>query len=105
MSKLRTHIVIHEYFLLYFIPKNVAKLEEAEAPCFMKNASLPGPQKVKCFRVRFRFQLLSSKCLRFHKNLTASTSCASTSLVAVVHNGHECDSSSYYLVTPVTPNC
>jgi len=38
---------------------------------------LPAPQKVKCFRVRFRFQLLSLMCFRFHKNLTAS---ASTSL-------------------------
>jgi len=27
---------------------------------------LPAPQKVKCFWVRFRFQLLSSKCFRFH---------------------------------------
>jgi len=32
-------IVIHESFLLYFIPKIVDRLEEAEAPCFMKNAS------------------------------------------------------------------
>jgi len=41
---------------------------------------LPAPQKVKCFRVRFRFQLLSSKCyrFRFHKNLTASTASASS---------------------------
>jgi len=30
MSKLRTHIVIHEFFLLYFIPKIVARLEEAK---------------------------------------------------------------------------
>jgi len=28
MNKLRTHIVIHESFLLYFIPKIVARLEE-----------------------------------------------------------------------------
>jgi len=39
MNKLRTHIVIHESFLLYFIPKIVAMLEEAKAPCFMKNTS------------------------------------------------------------------
>jgi len=39
MNKLCTHIVIHESFLLYFTPKIVARLEEAEAPCFMKNAS------------------------------------------------------------------
>jgi len=35
---------------------------------------LPALYKVSRFRVCFRFQLLSSKCLRFHKNLTASTS-------------------------------
>jgi len=39
MNKFRTHIVIQESFSLYFIPKIVAKLEEAEAPCFIKNAS------------------------------------------------------------------
>jgi len=43
MSKLRTLIVIHESFLLYFIPKIVAGLEEA--PCFMKNASASGSSK------------------------------------------------------------
>jgi len=35
---------------------------------------LPAPYKVSRFRVCFRFQLLSSKCFCFHKNLTASTS-------------------------------
>jgi len=39
MNKPRTRIVIHESFLLYFIPKIVTWLEEAEASCFMKNAS------------------------------------------------------------------
>jgi len=39
MIKLCTHIVIYESFLLYFIPEIVTRLEEAEAPCFMKNAS------------------------------------------------------------------
>jgi len=33
---------------------------------------LAAPQKVKYFRVRFRFQIISSKYFRFHKNLTAS---------------------------------
>jgi len=47
LSKLRTHIVIHEYFLLYFISKIVARLEEEEAPCFMKNASASGSSKSK----------------------------------------------------------
>jgi len=45
MNKLRTHIVIHESFMLYFIPKIVARLEEVEAPCFMKNASASGSSK------------------------------------------------------------
>jgi len=45
---------------------------------------LPAPQKVKSFRVRFRFQLLSSKRFRFHKNLTAFTASASTSLFEIV---------------------
>jgi len=39
---------------------------------------LSAPYKVTCFRVCVRFQLLSSKCFRFHKNSTASS--ASTSL-------------------------
>jgi len=34
---------------------------------------LPGPYKVSPFRICFRFQLLSSKCFRFHKNLTVSS--------------------------------
>jgi len=33
---------------------------------------LPAPYKVSRFRICFRFQLLSSKCFRFRKNLTAS---------------------------------
>ena len=42
---------------------------------------LPAPFEVLCFRVRFRFQPLSSKCFHFHENLTASTASASTSLL------------------------
>jgi len=34
---------------------------------------LPAPYKVSRFRVCFRFQLLSSKCFRLHKNFTASS--------------------------------
>jgi len=34
---------------------------------------LPAPYKVSRFRVCFPFQLFSSKCSYFHKNLTAST--------------------------------
>jgi len=43
--------------------------------------SLPAPYKVSCFRVCFCFQILSSKCFCFHKNLTTS---ASTSLPYVL---------------------
>ena len=41
---------------------------------------LPASFQHFCFRVRFRFQSLSSKCFRFHKKLTASTTSASTFL-------------------------
>jgi len=51
---------------------------------------LPAPQKVKCFRVRFRFQLLSSKCFRFHKNLTVSTASASTLLLGKYTMQNDC---------------
>jgi len=37
-----------------------------------KKLPLPASQNIKCIRVCFRFQLLSSKCFRFPKNLTAS---------------------------------
>jgi len=36
-------------------------------------ASASSSYKVSRFRVCFRFQLLSSKCFRFHKKLTASS--------------------------------
>ena len=39
---------------------------------------LPAPDRASRFRVRFRFQSFSSKCFRFHKNLTASTASASS---------------------------
>jgi len=32
----------------------------------MKCASTSGSSKSQCFRVRFRFQVLSSKCFSFH---------------------------------------
>ena len=62
---------------------------------FMLPSSLPLPQlwnfllplpalERSCrFRIRFRFQSLSSKCFRFQKNLTASTASASTSLLNI----------------------
>ena len=46
---------------------------DVEAVKFLK-LPLPAPLEVLCFRVRFRFQSLSSKCFCFHKNLTAFTS-------------------------------
>ena len=39
---------------------------------------LPAPNRISCFRVRFRFLSLLSKCFRFHKNLTASPASASS---------------------------
>jgi len=45
MNKLCTHIVIHESFSLWFISKIVARLEEAEAPYFMKNTFASGSSK------------------------------------------------------------
>ena len=33
---------------------------------------IPASDRISRFQVRFRFQFLSSKCFRFHKNLTAS---------------------------------
>jgi len=91
MNKLRTRIVIHESFLLYFIPKIVTRLEEAEASRFMKNASASGssksqmlpsslpfpasffkvlslPQKFNRFH-RFRFHILDLRQSGFMKSL------------------------------------
>jgi len=38
-------------------------------PYCMKNASTSGSSKIQMLPLCFRFQLLSSKCFRFHKNL------------------------------------
>ena len=43
---------------------------------------LPAPHRICRFRVRFRFQPVSSKCFHFHKKLTAS---ASASLFSMKH--------------------
>jgi len=92
-----------EYFLLPLpAPYKVSRLRVASSSSFFKALPLGKPQKFnrfqlplpctmfyeKCFRFRlfkksnalsyFRFQLLSLKCFRFHKNLTTS---ASTSLL------------------------
>jgi len=74
MNKLCTHIVIHEFFLLYFIPKIAARLEEAEAPSFMKNASASGSSKSQMLPSSLRFPAFFFKVLplpqkfnRFHR--------------------------------------
>jgi len=74
MNKLRTHIDIHEFFLLYFITKIVARLEEAEAPCFMKNASASGSSKSQILLSSlplpasfFKLLPLPQKFNRFHR--------------------------------------
>jgi len=64
MNKLCTHIVIHESFLLHFIPKIATRLEEAEAPCFMKNTSASGSSKSQMLPSLLP---LSQKFNRFHR--------------------------------------
>jgi len=54
-------------FLVYDLIRYVDAVEYFLLP-------LPGAYKVSRFQVCLRFQFLSSKCFRFHKNLTASTS-------------------------------
>jgi len=71
MNKLCTHIVKHESFLLYFISKIVARLEKAEAPCFMKNASASGSSKSQMLPSSlpasfFKMLPLPQKFNRFH---------------------------------------
>jgi len=67
MNKLRT-LVIHESFLLYFFPKIVATLEEAEAPCYVKNASDSVSSKSQMLPNSLPLPAFFSKCFRFHKN-------------------------------------
>jgi len=74
------HILLltYESFLLYFIPKIDQVRGNGSTMFYEKCFLFPLLKKVKCFRVRYRFQLLSSKCFRFYKNLTASTASASS---------------------------
>jgi len=44
------------------------------ALCFMKNTSTSSSSKSQMLPSLLCFQLLSLKCFRFHKNVTASTS-------------------------------
>jgi len=92
MNKLCTHIVIHESFLLYFISKIVAKIEEAEVPCFKKNASstsgssksqmLPSPLPLPASF--FKVLPLLQKFNRFHRfrfQLTLPHSCVDVTVL------------------------
>jgi len=67
MNILCTHIFIHEFFLLYFISKVVARLEEAEAPCFMKNASASGTSKSQMLPASFFKVLLFPLPQKFNR--------------------------------------
>jgi len=76
------------YLLIYLDQETVKEpfpsSRQAATCCYLENRNmeaveyfllpLPASYKVSRFRVCFRFKLLSSKCIRFHKNLTASTS-------------------------------
>jgi len=68
MNKLCTLIVIQESFLLFFISKIVARLEEAEAPCFMKNASAYGSSKSQMLQSLLPLPALKRQ-LSHHPNL------------------------------------
>ena len=58
----------------------VASLKISKRLILKNLLPLPAPFQHFHVRVRFRFQSLSSKRFRFHKELTASTASASTSL-------------------------
>ena len=72
--------------IVTFYPNGCSQVENPEAPDFEKMLPLPAPFQDFRFRVRFRFQPLSSKCFRFHKKFTASTASASafTSLAQIL---------------------
>ena len=60
--------------LLHFTPMVVASLKIRKGLILKTLLPLPAPFQHFRFRVRFCFQPLLSKCFRFHKKLTASTS-------------------------------
>ena len=64
--------------IIHFARTAVASLKTRKRLIFEKIASASSSFQHFRFRVRFRFQPLSSKRFRFHKKLTAS---ASTSLL------------------------
>ena len=57
-----------------FYPDGCSRLKIRKRLILKKLLPLPAPFQHFRFWVRFRFQPLSSKCFRFHKKLTASTS-------------------------------
>ena len=59
--------------LLRFTQTDVASLKIRKRLILKKLLPLPAPFQHFRFRVRFRFQPLSSKCFRFNKKLTASS--------------------------------
>ena len=61
---------------LLIFTRDSMQIRDVEAVKFLM-LPLPATDRISRFRVRFRFQSLSSKCFRFHKNLTASTASAS----------------------------
>ena len=84
------HALVVNFILLlllqHFTLKVVARLKIRKRLILKKLLPLPAPFQHFRFRVRFRFQPLSSKCFRFHKKLTASTASASTSPLFVDKN-------------------
>ena len=60
--------------LVHFTPTVVASLKIRKRLILKELLPLPAAFQQFRFRVRFRFQLLSSKCFRFHKKSTASAS-------------------------------
>ena len=75
-----TWLSILYYYCNIFTPTVVARLKIRKRLILKKLLPLPAPFQHFRFRVRFRFQPLSSKCFRFHKKLTASTSLVQTDL-------------------------
>ena len=70
----RFYIII--IIVVTFYPNGCSRFENPEAPDFEKIASSSSSFSALSLPNRFRFQPLSSKCFRFHKKLTASTSLA-----------------------------
>ena len=81
----RFYIII---IVVTFYPTVVARLKIRKRLILKKLLPLPAPFQDFRFRVRFCFRPLSSKYFCFHKNLTASTASASTSLFSTENYSH-----------------